>query len=55
MCAGVADYLYLFVFVKILEKYLLTALKATRLEMETRWLGKQRKQTALYILAPLKF
>lgn len=54
MCAGVADYLYLFVFGEVpLEKYLLTA--SVPLAFGNEVAGEQRKQTALYILAPLKF
>ena len=56
MCAGVADYLYLFVFGKVpLEKYLLTASVPLAFGDGNEVAGEQRKQTALYILAPLKF
>lgn len=56
MCAGVADYLYLFVFGEVpLEKYLLTASVLLTSGDGNQVAGEQRKQTALYILAPLKF
>jgi len=56
MCAGVAGYLYLFVFGEVpLEKYLLTASVLLTSGDGNQVTGEQRKQTALHILAPLKF